>query len=387
MDHTIPFGAPSRPLQITIGTTAYTLILHENGDGTYVLRLQAPDGEFTDLAATLAEINLTAGETGDIYTLPAGGIPAADMAVAYLHGKVTLNGVNPTPVVLDADTPAQITGTEEGPFALSDGDTLIVNPDGDGDDTVTFAATAGKSVSDTGMSTDMSLSTDTKLKVAYNGAAPVEVTFDWTSCDSGAAIATQMQTAIRAALEGNPAVTVSFGDGKYTITSPTAGTGSGIVITDADANNCADDLKLGTANGGTETAGTGDAADIAAATAGEVAAAINTKATGWTAVVVGKKVRIVSATDGKDSSLVVNSSCTADTILGIENAAYGAQGLGHAVTMKNTDYAVLLTLNGTAKVDIHPLSVTDRSKSGFNITSTTDGDTDDVDVLVVGETT
>ena len=49
MDLTIPVGAPAVPLQVTIGATAYTVVLHDNGDNTYLLRLEAADGTYTDL--------------------------------------------------------------------------------------------------------------------------------------------------------------------------------------------------------------------------------------------------------------------------------------------------------------------------------------------------
>jgi hypothetical protein len=333
--------------------------------------------------------------------LDRGGIPAADLApgvreslarvdglgplAALVFGTVTLNGINPTPVSITTDTPAIIVGTEEEPFALENGLTLIVDPDGDGNDTVTFAATRGTSAGATSPSTNISGGTDNKFLVSVDGSGPQEIALTLTGLTSGAAIATAIQQAIRA-LEGDEfdAVTCVYGSTKYTITSGTAGTGSSVVVTDAPAANLADDLKLGTANGGTETAGTGDAANIAAASAEEVAAAISEKAEGWSAVAAEGVLVIQSDTEGIASSLAVAEASTADEVLGLAGTAYGAQGLGGPSDMANSTYAVLLSLNDTAKADHVSLSATDRTTSGFAIVVDTDASEADVDVLVLG---
>ena len=188
------------------------------------------------------------------------------------------------------------------------------------------------------------------------------------------------------ALGGNKTgVTVAYTT-VYTVTSGTLGTGSSVIITDAAADNVADDLKLSAANAGVETAGTGDFVDAAAATPAEIAAAINDAATGWTATVEGNKIRITSATTGKDSSLVVNSACTADTVLGITGSAYGGQGLEYDTDMANGDYMVLATLNGVAQTNLAAkcLSITNRTAAGFSVECETVAAEHGVDVLVLG---
>lgn len=352
-----------------------------------------------------------AGVAAAAYVLPVDGIPSTDMTAAVQTalgkadtalqvglinairiGKVTLNGVNPTPVVFQADTAATIAGTETEPFALDNGLTLVVDPDGDGDDTITFAAAAGTSTSDASPATDMSASPDTKLNIAYNGADPVEVEFDWATgdsggpCNDGTKIAAEMQEKIRAALDGNPAITVAYSGGVYVITSPTLGTGSSIVVTPAADHNCTEELKLGVADGGVEAAGTGDAVNIGAATAEEVADAINnTPAAGWTAAAVEGKVVITSASDGKDSSLAVNAGSTADLILGITGSAYGAQGLGYASYMADTDYVVMLTpLAATGALADVAVGVTGKAVDGFDVECETAAATTDVDLIIVG---
>jgi hypothetical protein len=203
--------------------------------------------------------------------------------------------------------------------------------------------------------------------------------------DTGAKIAPEMQTKIQA-LGGNKAsVTVAYTT-VYTVPSARLGTGSHVVITPAAAGSIADELKLGVAAGGTETAGAGDFANAAAATAAEIAAAIVARATGWTATAEGNKVRITSKTKGRTSSLVVNSSCTADTVLGISGSAYGAQGLGYERDMADDDYLVALALTGVNAAGIAGDSVSTNTKTtaGFLIESETTGATHDVDVLVFG---
>ncbi|MHB8867438.1 MAG: hypothetical protein ACYC6T_08025 [Thermoleophilia bacterium] len=348
------------------------------------------------------------------YTLPPAGMPAVDMAAAVQaslaladgavidgaggttelrRGKITLNGFNPTRVLFQADDAATMLGTDNAATkALSNGLTLIVDPDGAGDDTVTFAAAAGTSTSDAAPSTDMSLEADTKLMIAVDGGVATEATFDWATgagggpCNDGTKIAAEMQEKIAALGGAFAAVTVAFAGGVYVVTSGTLGTGSSVVITAAGAGNCTEELKLGVADGGVEAAGTGDAANIAAATAAEIADAITAKATGWSAAAVGNQVRITSDTAGKDSSLVVNAGSTADAIIGLVGSAYGGQGLGYASDMGDALYQALACLNGTAAASLGAtgLSVTTRTAAGFSVECETTAATEDVDLLIVG---
>lgn len=368
MDLTIPVGAPSAPLKVNIGGTAYRVLLHDNLDGSFVLRLQAPDGTHSDLNLTVAQMDALHAKVAGV-----------------LSAKVKLNGFNPTPVAFRADTAAAIAGTQEEPFTLGNGFTLIVNPNGAGDDTVTFAASAGTSVSGASPSTDISSGPGAKFHISVDGSAAKEVTLTLAGLNTGAAIASAIQTAVRA-LEGTEfdAVTCGFADGLYTITSGSEGTGSSVVITPGSSLDVSAALKLGKANGGTETQGTGDAVNIAAATAEEVAAAITAKATGWHATAADGAVTIFSEVEGIASSLVVNSSSTADEVLGITAGEYGAQGLGFDSDMADDDYQVFVALNDTAKANHVSLSVTGRTTSGFNIVAYSDASKADVDVLVIG---
>jgi len=349
--------------------------------------IQPVGAAVTDHAVT-GQMYFSVGAFRTIGDLPANAVIGSAALANLRGGKITLNGVNPTRVQFKNDSPANKPSVNAEPFALANGSTLIVDPDGDGDDTVTFAAVAGTSVSGASPSTDISGETDSKFKIAVDGDTAEEVTLDVSGKNTGELIAAEMQTAIQA-LSGNKAtVTVAF-DSVYTITSGTAGTASAVVVTDAPSGNIAEELKMGEANGGTETAGTGDAANIAAATAAEVAAAITAKATGWHAEEIDNfpgYLAIFSDTDGKDSSLVVNAASTADTVLGITGSAYGAQGLGYDSNMADALYLVQATLDGVAQGNLAAkcLSVTSRSAAGFQVECETAAATHDVDLVIIG---
>jgi phage tail sheath protein FI len=123
------------------------------------------------------------------------------------------------------------------------------------------ATDAGTSVSTAGAVT--SLPTDRRqFRISVNGDGPQTVTLA-DPVDSGAHIATAIQTAVRqlVPLRGStPATaysqfTAAFASNAYTLTSGAAGKRSSVQVTNAADGNAATLLKLGTTNGGTETAG------------------------------------------------------------------------------------------------------------------------------------
>lgn len=123
--------------------------------------------------------------------------------------------------------------------------------------------TQGKSVGVAAASTDISAGTDDKLKASVDGGAVVAVTLTLAGANTGAAIAAELETAINNALiaavqDGRVWVLYDNGDDHYEIYSQSTGTTSGVVITNGDTDNVADNLKIGVPNGGTETAGTDD---------------------------------------------------------------------------------------------------------------------------------
>lgn len=348
------------------------------------------------------------------YTKPGTGIPAADLAAAVqtslgkadtalqpsggtnvIYKQIALGGyaASPTQVKFQgADVAATILGTQNtATYALSVGNTFIVNPNGAGDQTWTVAGTQAKSVSGASPTTDTTTEADTKLNISVDGSAATEVTFDWTAgggTNSGIKIAAEMQTKIQALGGAFAAVTVDYNvttPNKYTVLSGTYGTASSVVITPATSGSITEELKLGTAGGGTETAGTGDAANLAAATAAECAAKI-AALNGLTAVVepaTTGKIRITSDTAGAASSLVVNAACTLDTVFGITGSDYGEEGLGLSSDMSSTSYAVMVqTVKGSAVTDTY--TVGDKATTGFNIRPETNTSTETVDLIIFG---
>lgn len=122
--------------------------------------------------------------------------------------------------------------------------------------------TQGKSVGGASADTDISAGPANAFKISVDGGAVVDVVLVLPGLTTGAAIAAELESKINAALlaaaqDGRVWVTFTAVD-KYTVYSQSTGTTSTVVITAALANDVSADLKLGAANGGTESAGTDD---------------------------------------------------------------------------------------------------------------------------------
>jgi len=329
-----------------------------------------------------------------------------------------INGAKP--IVFRQDTKAVAIGTVEAPFTLTHGGTFIVNTK-----TMTAQGTAGTHVSGASPAIDITGLTTPNFKISADGDPEFHtVTLATTDNDTGPEIAAEMQTKIRAIGGVYATITVAYTT-VYTITSGTKGTGSKIRIADGDENNVADDLKIGTANGGTNNDGTGNVVNLAAVTipemiamaqAAELTAVVLSEAgdlkigttnggtnndgtgnvvnlaavtipemiamaqaAGLTAVVLsdsGGKLKLETVAVGKDASLVVGAG-TLNTALGFSSGTtYGAQGF-YGKDMPNTSYKVF----GPAG---ELLTVSDKTTSGF--TATHDS-TEDIDVIVIYRTT
>jgi len=311
---------------------------------------------------------------------------------------VQLNGQAYTPIVFSgSDLAAMVTGTNTETFNLvsvGDGGTIIMNPDGNGNETATINFAAGTSVSGASPSTDISAGVDNKFTIQVRSDTAEEVTLDLAAAgglDSGAKIATEMQTKIQA-LGGNKAsVTVDYNStvaGKYAIVDSVLGTSSTVVITRSAGNNVTEELKIGTADGGTETAGTGDVANAAAVTAAEIATVMSADMTGLTASDSSGAVLAVSDTTGRTSSIVVGAG-TLNTVLGFTNAAeyYGAQSLGMSGDMANATYRIIPVIYGVAAASLGALDlgISNKATSGFRIECETTSSEAVVDLSVFGE--
>lgn len=319
-----------------------------------------------------------------------GGVAGGALVDSIKVAKITLNGGTYTPVVFGSATAATVTSTEAETYDLTgvgDGGTIIINPDGAGVDTATVNFAGGNSISGASPSTDISGGVDKKFNISVDGDAAEEVELTLAGLNSGAGIAAAMQDAIRA-LGGNKAlVTVDYNSttaGKYHIASPTLGTNSAVVITEADSFSVTEELKIGTVAGGVETAGTGDVADATAATAAEIAAVINTDIAGVTADGTSGSLVITSDTTGAGSTLVFGDS-TLKTVLGLANAltAYGSEGLG-LTDMADTDYVVSAVLTGAADQSARGLSINNIATTGFRVYCETTAATDDVFLTICG---
>jgi len=317
---------------------------------------------------------------------------AADLTNVRM-GRVQLRGTADTPVVFQEDTAATLTSTNQGPFDCSgvgSGGTILCNTDDIGEDTATLEATAGSSISGADPGLDIHLETDNAFMISVDGDDPEKVELVLANCTSGAATAAEMQTQIRALTGKKALVTVDYDStapGKYAILSPTLGTDSEVVVTDSLTLNIAEELKIGEANGGVETGGTGDCGDITAVTCDELVTLLTGDLGDLTPTNADEYLVLTSKTEGRGSSLVMGNS-TLKTVVGLADAAanYGAQGLGYASDMADALYNVQLTIYDTAAGSLADIAVgvNDLAASGFSISCETAADESKIMVTVHG---
>lgn len=366
------------------------------GDGTITNDKMAADAKVGSLAALTttakgslqAAINELDGEHGDLATLTTTAKNTLVEAINELDADVAaitpptvnsvkkdLNGTTDHPFVFgDVATAGKAESSNTETFDLTSvgsGGTLIFTPDAAAAETFTFNFAAGSSVSGAAPSTDITGETDTKFNISVDGSAAQEVTIALAGLNSGALIAAAIEAAIQALGGVFASVTCDYNvtvAGKYCIASGTQGTGSSVVITPAAAGSLTEELKLGVAGGGTETAGTGPVSNSAAATADELADHINTTAANLTASAVGGKVVITSNTTGKDSKVTVGNG-TLNAIIGFTNTDvfHGGQALGIAAPA-NANYIVQATINGATPVAV---AVSEETTAGFTVTTAT----------------
>ncbi len=380
-----------------------------------VAALNELDGDVGDLSAlTTTEKGSAVGAINELdsgkYEKPGGGIPATDLeataqtnlglAASAVQGTATitkiikatiqLSGYAKTRIGFQSDTAGYIDGGA-GPYDLSgigDGGTIKATADGNAEETATLNCAAGYHTGDGGASVDMSASVDDKFKVSVDGAAPVTVVCDFigAACNDGSKIAAEMQAKARTAT--GTLLTVAYsavGGDHYVITSPTLGTDSSIEITPAADHNCTEELKIGTADGGTDTAGTGDCGDVAAVTTDEIVDLINGDMAKVTASNESGALRVTSDTTGRLSRVVAGNG-TLNTALGIPNTetGYGKIGLGETHDMANTAYIVHPSLKGSGATD-QTIAWDDPQTGGFYLVPLTNtAVTDYVGLSVLG---
>lgn len=123
--------------------------------------------------------------------------------------------------------------------------------------------TPASSLGDASASTDISAGSNLNLKVQVSGGPVLEVALTLAGLTTGDAIAAELKTKINEALlaaNRDERVTVVFvsADSHYEIYTQYTGKNESVVVTAGDTNDVSLDLKLGVANGGTESVGTDD---------------------------------------------------------------------------------------------------------------------------------
>lgn len=385
------------------------------GDGTITNTKLATDVKVGSLAALTttakdsvqAAINEVDANCDAKYTKPALGIPKSDLvaAVQTSLGKadtalqvgvgvtkiarktIQLAG-GATPVLFQDDAVPFITGIAEATdmHTVGNNGTIKITEDAESEETATLNCTAGTHTGGGDCSTDMTGNTDTKLKIRANGDETWHtITCDWSGCNSGAAIATQIQTKVQAlgATHGYSRITVAFSSDHLVFTSLDHGTASTIEIDRAADHDCCDDLDIGPDNGVT-VVGTGDVANIYAVTPEEIATLINGDMANVKADASSGTLVISGGTAGRAGKVTAGNG-TLNTLCGIPNGeiAYGAQGMGLDADWDDALYDVFLTYKGAAAAS-KDLGWASPTVEGFTVTCETESDTGYVSVLVVG---
>lgn len=221
-----------------------------------------------------------------------------------------------------APSSGTVLGSIAEPFAFVDGDTLIVDVDGGGNDTATFNAAAA---SVTGANTEtFALSDGQTLIFEVDGGAPQTVTFNTAEFVAiGAATALEVAAVINAEATGVSATTNA---GAVVITSDKKGTDSSIGGFSGTAN-----AALGFT--GLSDTGSGDAADASAVSIAELKTLIEGDISGLTVSNSGGFLRITSDTTGAASSILVAASSTMDDELGLDNATHSGSSGAAAPTI------------------------------------------------------
>lgn len=385
------------------------------GDGTITNTKLATDVKVGSLAALTttakdsvqAAINEVDANCDAKYTKPALGIPKSDLvaAVQTSLGKadtalqvgvgvtkiarktIQLAG-GATPILFQDDAVPFITGIAEATdmHTVGNNGTIKITEDAESEETATLNCTAGTHTGGGDCSTDMTGNTDTKLKIRANGDETWHtITCDWSGCNSGAAIATQIQTKVQAlgATHGYSRITVAFSSDHLVFTSLDHGTASTIEIDRAADHDCCDDLDIGPDNGVT-VVGTGDVANIYAVTPEEIATLINGDMANVEADASSGTLVISGGTAGRAGKVTAGNG-TLNTLCGIPNGeiAYGAQGMGLDADWDDALYDVFLTYKGAAAAS-KDLGWASPTVEGFTVTCETESDTGYVSVLVVG---
>lgn len=222
---------------------------------------------------------------------------------------------------------ALVTGTNAGPFALTPGDTLVIDRDAAGLATATFTATAGQ-ITSSGATEPHNLVNNQTLQVKVNGGPTQTIVFtSGQFVDIANATDVEVRAAIAAVLT-NCVVTVQ--SGAIRITSSRLGTSSAIEIVAGTAR-----AELGFAV--STNAGSGNVADIAAVSIAEIKTIVELAVSGVTVANAGGFVRIAATTPGATGKIQVMVASTADDELGLNNTLHNGSAAGGATATLQVD--------------------------------------------------
>lgn len=252
-----------------------------------------------------------------------------------------------------------VTGSIVGPFALVDGDTIIVNVDASGNDTATFNAAAAQR---TGAATaPYTLANNQTLLVAIDGGSVQTIAFLTAEfADITNATAAEVAAVIAAKIVG---AQCSVSGGAPRITSDRKGTGSSVNVSGGTSN-----AELGFTTGA--TSGTGDASNAAFVTVAEIKTLVEGDIAGLTVSDSGGAVKITSNTTGGSSSILVAATSTADDELGFDNATHSGSS-GAAVDCVQVDGKTKGTYGNLVEITIE--DATNGDADDFNLTVSYDG--------------
>lgn len=226
--------------------------------------------------------------------------PARQTYVALDNGLAPTAAVDPRPLQLQPTAGATTSGAS--PWYILTGQTLDIQFDVGGTQSFTFNATQGYVQ---GAGGTFAALNGTQLALRVNGGPIQTVTFTASAVDAATTAAE-----INAQVVGASATVVV---GQVKITSDVYGTSSSINITTTNS-------AAGFAVSGLGTAGTGDAANLAAMQPSELVTKLSTLTNG-TATIVGNTVKLTSNTLGTGSTAQVLGTSTA-TGFGYDNLVH-----------------------------------------------------------------
>ena len=206
-----------------------------------------------------------------------------------------------------APSSAAIQGTVTGPFILTSGDTLVVDVDGAGAQTVTFTGTSASLTS--GSAGPYALADGDTLNVSVDGVGQTVAFLAAEFSDIANATALEVANVLNSKLTGSSA---SVSGSSVVISSDLKGSSSSVNVTGGSANT---ELGFSTS----PASGTGNVADLAAVTVAEVKAILEAATSGLVVSDSNGRALLTCSSTGAGSTLLVDASSTADDEFGFSN--------------------------------------------------------------------